>query len=84
MSERLRDEQRTASRRLCRLDIKSIGTGIFKFSEAVFMRMIWSAKTGGSDGGGSRTSSAEWRFCSFLASTWRMALRKSQVARILS
>ena len=53
ISERLRDEQRTASRRFCRLDIKSIGTGMFKVSEAVFIRMIWSAKTGGSDGGGS-------------------------------
>ena len=52
MSERLRDEQRTASRRFCRLDIMSIGTGMFKFSEAVFIREIWLAKTGGSNDGG--------------------------------
>jgi hypothetical protein len=51
MSDRLRDEACTASRRSSRLAIKSIGIEIFRLSEADFIRVILSAITGGSGGG---------------------------------
>jgi hypothetical protein len=47
MSERLRDEKRTAAWRFSRFAMRSNGIGIFKSSEAVFARAIWSVNCGG-------------------------------------